>query len=102
MSLLPWMTLGASPTFSLNIDRSLVFQELNVAYAFHESVAGGGATPAWRAGLEGCMGGRIVHRKAQAGACNPEENSGVIMYTSTQSSAASSPASASLFITRSI
>ncbi|KAL4442061.1 hypothetical protein ABPG77_011322 [Micractinium sp. CCAP 211/92] len=39
VSLLPWMTLGASPTFSLNIDRSLVFQELNVAYAFHESVA---------------------------------------------------------------
>lgn len=37
--LLPWMTLGSSPTFSLDIDHSLVFQELNVAYAFHETVA---------------------------------------------------------------
>ncbi|KAL4427844.1 hypothetical protein ABPG75_001933 [Micractinium tetrahymenae] len=37
--LLPWMTLGKSPTFSLDVYQSLVFQELNVAYGYHETVA---------------------------------------------------------------
>lgn len=57
--LLPWMTLGSSPTFSLDIDHSLVFQELNVAYAFHETVAGG-------SGIQGGLGwgGRLDKRRA--------------------------------------
>lgn len=35
----PWLTLGKHPTFSLDIFNSLIFQELNVAYGYHETVS---------------------------------------------------------------